>query len=237
VSDPLITCCVAAFNSERFIAEAIESILAQTYRPIEVIVVDDGSSDRTSAIAASYEPHVTIVSQTEAGPPATRNAAIRLARGELLAFLDADDLWTPEKLHRQATRLASEPDLGYCLTGARVFWSRTLAEEAARLAGHPRAQAVPGFGASSLLARRSVFDAVGLFNEDMTFGDALEWFLRADRRGVRRAILPEVLLLRRLHEGNLTRRRRAEGRARLVEFVKHELDLRRSSRHSRVAGG
>lgn len=228
MSAPSITCCIAAHNSERFVAEAIESVIRQTYRPLEVILVDDGSTDRTVAVARAYAPPVVIVEQQEAGPPATRNAAIRLARGDLVAFLDADDLWLADKLQRQGACLAANPEVGYCLTSAQVFWAPELAHEARRFDTHPRARPVPAFGASSLLARRSAFDRVGLFDEGMTFGDALEWFLRADRQGVGRAILPEVLLLRRLHAHNLTRRRRAEGRVRLVEFVKRELDRRRT---------
>lgn len=228
-SDGVVSCCVAAHNSERFLAEALDSILAQTYRPLEVIVVDDGSTDRTATIAEAYGERVRVVRQAEAGPPATRNRAIELARGEFVAMLDADDVWHPEKLARQVECLRAAPAAGYCVTHAQVFWSDELKVEAARFRGHRRARPVPAYGASALLVRRTVFWQVGPLREEMTFGDLPEWFVRADGLGIGKVVLPETLLFRRMHAGNLTRRRSAEGRKSVVAFVRNVLDRRRAS--------
>lgn len=227
---PLVSCCITTFNSERFVGDAIASVFRQSYAPLEVLVVDDGSTDRTLEVAAAWGPRVRVVPGTgrEIGPPATRNRAIRLARGPLVALLDADDLWEPEKVARQVACLESTPDAAYCLTQARVFWADELGAEAERFKGHQRAAAIPGYGASCLLARRDAFERIGYLDETMFFGDALEWFTRADRAGLVRVMVPDVLMLRRFHSENLTRRRRDEGNDRLVDFVKAELDRRRA---------
>ena len=94
----LISCIVPVFNGERYLAEALDSILAQTWRPLEVIVVDDGSTDGTAHIAAGYGAEVSYIHQANAGPAAARNRGLDAARGEFIAFLDADDLWHKDKL-------------------------------------------------------------------------------------------------------------------------------------------
>ena len=118
----LISCIVPAYNGERYLGQTIDSILGQTYRPIEVIVVDDGSTDRTADVAAGYGAPVRLISQPNAGPAAARNTGIEAARGVFLAFLDSDDLWHEEKLERQMQRFAARPELDYCVTHIRNFW-------------------------------------------------------------------------------------------------------------------
>src|SRR5688572_18418487 len=98
MSDPLIICIVPSFNSSRYLSEALDSILAQTYRPLEVIVADDGSTDATAAIVGAYGDRIRFVKQVTAGPASTRNLGLHSAAGEFVAFLDADDLWHREKL-------------------------------------------------------------------------------------------------------------------------------------------
>ena len=89
MSQPLISCIVAVFNGERYLKEALDSILAQTYRPLEILVVDDGSTDRTPEIVSEYSDTVRYFWQSNAGPGAARNAGLKLAKGEFIAFLDA----------------------------------------------------------------------------------------------------------------------------------------------------
>jgi glycosyltransferase involved in cell wall biosynthesis len=117
--DGRVSCIVPVFNGERFVAEALESILAQTYRPIDVIVADDGSTDGTAAILSGYGGRIRVVTQPTAGPAATRNLGLEAARGEFVAFLDADDVWHPEKLAKQVRRFAARPGLQACVTHAR----------------------------------------------------------------------------------------------------------------------
>src|SRR5712692_4526575 len=94
----LISCIVPVFNGERYLGETLDSILAQTYRPLEIIVVDDGSTDGTPAVANGYSEFIRYLWQANAGEAAARDQGLKVAQGELMAFLDADDLWHPKKL-------------------------------------------------------------------------------------------------------------------------------------------
>ncbi|MGB7951879.1 MAG: glycosyltransferase family A protein, partial [Candidatus Binatia bacterium] len=93
MNPPLISCIVPVFNSEKYLGEALDSIFAQSYRPLEVIIVDDGSTDGTSAVAAGYQDRVRLLKQSNQGPGATRNYGVRASQGGFVAFLDPDDLW------------------------------------------------------------------------------------------------------------------------------------------------
>jgi glycosyltransferase involved in cell wall biosynthesis len=224
----LISCIVPVFNGERFVREALESIRAQTYRPLEIIVADDGSTDGTQALVASFGEQVCYLSQPNAGPAAARNLGLGAAQGEFVAFLDADDLWHPEKLARQMARFEARPDLDLCVTHVQNFWVPELTEEAARYRGHPRlTNAVPGYTTCALLTRRALVDTVGQFDEALQHGDSTEWFLRAVEHGAVMELLPDVLLYRRLHHGNRTRHLGAASRDQYLQIVKASLDRRR----------
>jgi glycosyltransferase involved in cell wall biosynthesis len=160
-------------------------------------------------------------------PPATRNQGIVEARGAFIAFLDADDLWHREKLARQMARFEARPDLGYCLTLVQVFWEDHLREEAERLRDHRRTNSVPGYATVTLLARRELFDTVGLLDPTLATSDAADWFLRAARHGVAMEVVPQVLVYRRIHGANLTRRNLPARRREWLRFVKAYLDSQR----------
>jgi glycosyltransferase involved in cell wall biosynthesis len=123
---PLVSCIVPVSNGERYLREALDSILAQTYRPTEIIVADDGSTDTTPAVATCYGDRIRYVKQDNAGAPTARNRGLRLARGEFVAFLDSDDLWHPEKLERQMRRFEARPELDHCVTHLQNFWITEL---------------------------------------------------------------------------------------------------------------
>ncbi|MBI3801342.1 MAG: glycosyltransferase [Deltaproteobacteria bacterium] len=163
----LISCIIPVFNGERYLREAIESIFNQTYRPLEVIVVDDGSTDDTPSVVTSYGEQVRCLRQANAGPGAARNLGLTGARGEFVAFLDADDLWHPEKLARQMARFATRAELAFCLTHLQNFWILELQEEAAKLRDHRFMQPLPGYASQTLLAKRTVFDTIGQFNPQL----------------------------------------------------------------------
>lgn len=223
----LVSCIVPCYNGERFLGEALDSILAQTYRPIEVIVADDGSTDGSGAVVARYGPPVRRVRHPHRGLPATRNLGLSAARGEFIAFLDADDLWHPEKLERQVASLRARPELDFCVTQVRNFWVPELEDERQRYQGRRYAQALPGYVCVALLARRSLFEAVGGFDEALPLGDDNDWFLRAFDHGAKRELLPEVLVYRRLHQANMTRQMSDEAPEWLLRVVKRTLDRRR----------
>ena len=106
---PLISCIVPVYNGERYLRQALDSILTQTYRPLEIIVADDGSTDGTAAVVTRYGDQIHYIRQDNSGAPAVRNLGLRVAHGEFVAFLDADDLWRLADLDCQdipITRLA-----------------------------------------------------------------------------------------------------------------------------------
>ncbi len=225
---PLICCIVPVFNGERYLKEALDSIRAQTYRPLEIIVADDGSTDGTAAVVAGYGAQVRSLAQPNAGSAAARNLGLDAARGDFVAFLDADDLWHPEKLARQMARFQARPALDLCVTHVRNFWTPELIEEARRYKGHPRlAEALPGYVTQTLLARRALFDSVGQFNTALEHADDTEWFLRAAEDGAIMELLPDVLVHRRLHRANRSMVLGRDSRDEYVQLVKASLDRRR----------
>ena len=113
-----VSCIVAVYNGERYLGEALDSILTQTFRPAEIIVVDEGSTDGTASVAHHYGEQLRYVWQPNAGPAAARNLGLGLVQGEFVAFLDADDLWHADKLAQQMARFRARPELDLCVTHA-----------------------------------------------------------------------------------------------------------------------
>lgn len=202
MTSDLISCIIPVYNGERYVAEAIDSVVAQTYRPLQIIVIDDGSTDRTADEVAQYREYVTYIFQTNAGPAAARNGGLSVAKGEFVAFLDADDLWHWEKLARQMACFEANPDLEICLTHVRDFWSPELPVKQVQDQDSTLMNSWPGNICQTLLARRKVFAKVGLFNPAMGVGEDDDWFIRAADRGVAREMLADVLVYRRLYYHN-----------------------------------
>jgi glycosyltransferase involved in cell wall biosynthesis len=225
---PLISCVVSMYNGRRYITQALDSIFDQTYRPIEVIVADDGSTDGSPEIAAEYSKPVRLLTQNNKGPSATRNFGLAHAQGDWIAFLDADDLWHSEKLERQAKRLMARPELQFSVTHVQMFWEAEVSHEQEKFKGHLRAQPVPGYATISLLARREVFDIVGRFSPELWYADATDWFIRAREKRVEMELLAETLVYHRMHGNNLTRRGSQASCAEFARVIKASLDRRRA---------
>ena len=223
----LISCIVPVYNGEKYLGEAIESILKQSYGPIELIIADDGSTDGTGSIAARYSKQVRYLRQLNAGPAAARNLGMSAAEGEFVGFLDADDLWHFEKLDRQMARFRERPELAYCIAHVQNFWIPELIEEEKQFRDHRISKALPGYATGTLLARRDCFNAVGEFNTAIKHADDTEWFLRATEQGAVMELLPDVLLYRRLHYTNLSRVKASNSRDQYLRVLKSALDRRR----------
>ncbi len=225
---PLVSCIVPVFNGERYRAEALDSILAQTWRPLEVIVVDDGSTDGTAHIAAGYGAEVSYIHQANAGPAAARNRGLDAAAGEFIAFLDADDLWHKEKLARQMARFEARPELDLCSAHMENFWSPEVKREKDRPSDGGLAKTQPGV-TQAIVARRALFDRIGPFDTTLKHRDAMEWLSRAVDAGAVMETLPDVLVFRRIHRDNLSWRRGDDDRDELLRSVKTILDRRRGT--------
>jgi glycosyltransferase involved in cell wall biosynthesis len=226
-----VSCIIPCYNAERFLGEAIESVIAQTLAPVEIIVVDDGSTDGSAAVAARYADRVRYLRQDNAGPATARNRGVESSCGEFVAFLDADDLWHPEKLERQATRFAARPELEACVTHLTAFWEVEVRHEQEALQGHARTRSsLPGYVMQTMLARRSAFAKAGMLNPALRFGEDTEWFIRARDAGVVLEMMPDVLVFRRFHANNLTRSRGNKTlKSGILEMVQSSLERRRQA--------
>ena len=226
-----VSCIIPCYNAERFLGEAIESVIAQTLSPAEIIVIDDGSTDGSAAVAARYADRVEYLRQENAGPAAARNRGIELTHGNFVAFLDADDLWHPEKLERQAAKFTARPELEACVTHLTAFWEVEVRHEQEALQDHARTRSsLPGYVMQTMLARRSAFAKAGILNPALRFGEDTEWFIRARDEGVVLELMPDVLVFRRFHANNLTRSRGNTAlKSGILEMVQSSLERRRQA--------
>ncbi|HNG96268.1 MAG TPA: glycosyltransferase family A protein [Acidobacteriota bacterium] len=221
----LISVVIPVYNGELYLAEAIQSVLDQAYQPLEIIVVDDGSTDRSVEIAAGF-PHVQVVSQPKAGPGAARNTGVQTATGNWLAFLDADDVWTRQKLIRQLAAFEQDPELDVVFGYVQQFVSPELGDEVrTRLKCPPNP--MPGLHPGTMLIKRKSFFQIGLLNSALVLGDFLDWHGRATDAGLKMLMLDEVVMCRRLHTTNLTLREKAL-QTDYVKMLKSTLDRRRA---------
>jgi glycosyltransferase involved in cell wall biosynthesis len=227
VSEPLVSCVVPVFNGERYLAAAVRSIRDQSHRRREVIVVDDGSTDGTASVVASLGPDLRYVRQENAGPVVARNRGIGEATGAFVAFLDADDLWHPDKLARQLARFRARPQLTYSVTLVQNFWEDEVGDERDRMRDHARARPLPGYVAGALMVPRHWMEATGGFTPSLTHGDSADWFSRVAAMGGVGELLGEVLVFRRMHDGNLSRRAAGESREEFLHLLKRRLDGQR----------
>jgi glycosyltransferase involved in cell wall biosynthesis len=227
LAEPLVTAAIPVRDGEAYLAEAIESVLAQSRPCDQLIVVDNGSTDRSAEIAAGFGPSVEIVPEPRPGIGAARNAALGATRGDYLAFLDADDLWEPEKTALQLAAFETEPQLQLVFGHVRQFASHDLSREDAeglRVPTDPQ----PGQHVGAMLARRAAIEAIGPWPEDVRVSDGLAFLLRARELGLRQAMLAETVTLRRVHGGNHSIHNRDE-RGEFARLLKRSLDRRRGA--------
>ena len=226
---PAVSCVIPVFNGERFIGECLDSVLRQTYDPIEVIVVNDGSTDGTKAILDRYGDRISVIDQPNAGVKAARNNGMAAAAGEIIAFQDADDIWLPEKTALQVERLVRNPDAGVCTCLIENFWEAELAHEAEQLRGteHDGARLTTLQG---MLLRRDIIDRVGGFGADSGQNDETAGLLfHAKAAGVAVEHVNQVLVRRRIHGNNMSRQQDEGLRTDLLKLAEAAIARRRAS--------
>lgn len=222
----LVSVIIPVYNCEKYLAEAIESVLAQTYCPIEVIVVDDGSTDRTAEVAKQFSKKIRYYYQKNGGIGLARNTGVDVANGQFLAFLDSDDLWLKDKLMSQMAIFDVDPKLDILFGHVEQIYSPELGENEKRNI-RPTAEVMPGYVAGCMLIRREAFLRVGLFETNWRVGEFIDWYLKAVERGLKSFMLPEVILRRRLHITNTVIRER-KSQTDYVRILKASLDRRRN---------
>ena len=223
---PLVSVVIPVYNGEKYLAEALDSVFAQTHRPLEVIVVDDGSTDQSAEIARAV-PGVRYCAQPHGGPGTSRNLGVSEARGPFLAFLDADDLWPVDKLARQLAVFDADPNLDILYGHVQQF--RRPQPAGAPVEDERIGGPVPGYVPGTALVRREAFLRVGPIATHWRVGEFIDWYARAKEAGLNSLMLPDVLLKRRVHTENLGIRERAS-RGDYVRILKASLDRRRGAR-------
>ena len=221
----LVSVVIPLYEGARFVGEALASVAAQTYGPLEVIVVDDGSSDAGAAAVRSLG-NVRYVRQAHAGVAAARNRGLAEARGELIGYLDQDDLWPPRSLATRVEALERDTAAGVAL-GLTETVVTDPAGRPARIGADQRAGVVSQALLGAALIRRSAFDAAGVFADRPWIACDWEWFARAQGSGVPLVRVPEVVLVRRLHGANGSNELALKQHV-LLATLKHGLDRRRS---------
>jgi glycosyltransferase involved in cell wall biosynthesis len=231
MTESLISVIIPVYNGKKYLAEAIESALAQIYRPIEIIVVDDGSMDGTADVARSFSETVRYYYQPNSGSGAARNTGVQTAQGNFLSFLDSDDLWVKDKLSLQMAVLQSDDSLDMVFGNVSHFYSPELEQSIREKVACPTKN-MPGYHAGTLLIRRDTFLHVGLFNPVFQCGEFIDWSFRARDKGLKELLLPDVLLKRRIHSSNmgiLKRNTQTENtHADYIRVLKASLDRRRN---------
>lgn len=200
-----ISAIIPVYNGAHYIREAVRSVLQQSLKPDEIIVVDDGSTDETPRILESLvETGIIAVRQENCGAGCARNRGIETACGSLIAFLDADDLWLPGKLAAQEQVLAEHPEIGYVLCRLEEFYSPELVGQLSNRTAL-RTDSQPGMLPSTALIRKSVFNEVGLFDISWRTGEFMDWVLRANDAHISSHQIEHILVRRRIHDTNLGR--------------------------------
>lgn len=209
-----VSVIIPAYNAEKYIAETIESVLRQSYQDYEIIVVDDGSTDKTRSILESYTDRVRYFYKENGGPASARNLGIKHARGEYIALLDADDIWLPQKLEKQIEVFEKSPDIGLVHSGSIVFDDKNINPERIRFKDErycsgdvfPYLFICNFIGNSTVVLRKTCFDAVGLFDESPGFfgtEDYDMWLRISYRYAVE--FIPTPLIKYREHANQISR--------------------------------
>lgn len=202
MSQRLVSIIMPYYNARRYFAEAIASIKAQHYTPYEILVVDDGSTDDDAHFIRSQDEGIVYLWQENKGPAAARNLGLKKARGDIIAFLDADDVWPAGKLRLQVEKLHSKPYPLIVSGRIQYMWEEGYTDKPIQLDEEGTLHHVH---VGALVARKSVFDVVGFFDETLRFSEDHDWWLRVREAKMDIAILNDITLQYRRHEGNMTR--------------------------------
>ena len=223
---PELSVILPVFNAGHLLPQAVHSVRSQGFEALEIVIVNDGSTDDTEQVIDRLGPNIRSFHQENRGPAAARNTAIRESRGDIIAMIDADDLWPDGKLALQLDRLHRDSELQ--VVGGRTelvsYDGTSLGPE--RFEGDDRRYSTVNLGAA--LFRRTAFDRVGLFDESLHFSEDQDWFLRAREQGLPMLFLKQVTLIYRRHQGNMTLGKNGH-QLMLPEVLRKSLQRRRAA--------
>lgn len=224
---PFISVIIPTYNRAITISQTIDSVLNQTYGNLEIIVIDDGSTDNTREILAPYGKKITYLSQANSGVSSARNAGIQQARGEYAAFLDSDDLWCPQKLHKQIEAIQKNKEYALCLTDIEyineigVHMGFSSLRRSMPRNGYIFEYLLRGFAVtcSYVLVKKDVFNAVGLFDESLKTAEDIDMLLRITCR-YQAILIDEPLVKYRKSGSHLSGRLFTGNRLRAIQKIK-----------------
>jgi glycosyltransferase involved in cell wall biosynthesis len=196
-----ISCIIPLYNAEKYLAETLDSVIAQDWPLHEIIVVDDGSTDDSRRVLDRYADFVRLIEQPHAGVAAARNRGLRVATGDVIAFQDSDDLWPPGRLRRLAESLQDDASVDIVAGRVEVLDERAVKPRATeRLETMHRPMML-----ASLLIRPGVFGRVGFFNERLNTTSDTEFIMRCRRLSIPSKKIDATTLIYRLHTTNISR--------------------------------
>lgn len=225
---PLVSVVLPVFNMSAYVNEAVDSVLGQTYSPIELIAIDDASTDNSRALLEAYGDNVRVFAhETNKGIAGGRNTGIAAAQGSFIAFMDADDIWAPNKIERQMQEFKNDPELDACFTYLECFLSPELSEEIKATRYCPQGPQ-QGYIGGTMMMRREMVDKTGSFNEARRIGEFIEWYSKAKDLGAKSAIIEDVLYRRRIHGSNTGVNER-DSRSDYLKVVRDAIKRRRET--------
>ena len=228
-----ISVVIPAYNSERFVADAIESALGQSHPPAEVIVIDDGSTDGTAEVVRSFSDRVHYHYQENGGIGRARNKGVELARCTFLSFVDSDDCWTENKLSLQLQEFNRDPELDMVFGQALQVVTGDAWDNRKILS---QSKLEPALVPGGILVKRESFLRVGSFRSDTKVGEFIDWYARAIELGLKSRVTQDLVLWRRLHDSNTGIRERASV-SDYARVLKASLDRRRAAQQQSTTDG
>jgi len=221
----LVSAIIPAYNTQAHITDAIDSVLAQKHRSLELIVIDDGSTDDTALLVACYKNKVKYFLQPHSGAPVARNLGLSHAKGSVIAFLDADDTWSKDKLSLQLGCLKKHPEVDVILGRRQSVLSMNTSQ------GHQTVQVIAdnqiAMNLGCGLFKKRAFDRVGGFDESLKHTDDWDWYMRAKEQGLVMMTHDDVVQVCRRHDKNMTNDSQ-QSQHYYLRMLKKSLDRRRS---------
>ena len=208
-SEPKVSIIIPTYNQSQYLEEAMESVLNQTYQNIEIIIVDDGSTDNTSEVVKSFDNKIIYIPQKNKGASSARNAGIKKAQGQYVAFLDSDDMWIKNKLEKQIKFIQNNPEIGLLGTGCyqmvdinkmiykKIFPAKNEILQKDLIKYNPFIQ-------SSVIIRKDIFNDIGLYDEKFKESEDYDLWLRIAQK-YKVANIQEALVTKKYYEKGLSK--------------------------------
>ena len=222
---PLVSVIIPTYNSEIYLSESINSILSQSYTNFEIIIIDDGSTDNTRQLITKFGDRVQYIYQEHMGISSALNNAIKYSSGIYLSFLDADDLWTSNKLKLQLSLIMDKPEIDMVFGHISQFISPELSTKETKNFHCPNSP-MPGYSRTAMLIGKESYSRVGSFSEKYTTGEFIDWYLRAQDVGLKSYLLSDIVLMRRIHKNNTTKNKEKLGED-YIRLLKSSINRRR----------